>query len=140
MARRIEMLTPEGVADAIRADQSDMVVASKARPELEFFYFRSAKPEDGVPEGLDEGGYFDLTTLDAGSDLRRESVLQRERLDQLVEGNDEHRAMVSQFERLYDAVEQPGPDPRPEPGGLELRSGDEIAGEIERFLRDQGKS
>ena len=28
----------------------------------------------------------------------------------------------------------------PADGGLELRSGDEIAGEIERFLRDQGKS
>ncbi|MBA2545923.1 MAG: glutamine synthetase, partial [Solirubrobacterales bacterium] len=44
-------------------------------PELEFFYFRSAKPEGGVPEVLDEGGYFDLTTLDAGSDVRRETVL-----------------------------------------------------------------
>ena len=44
-------------------------------PELEFFYFRSAKPEDGVPEVLDEGGYFDLTTLDAGSDVRRETIL-----------------------------------------------------------------
>src|SRR5918998_344057 len=44
-------------------------------PELEFFYFRSAKPGDGQPEVLDEGGYFDLTTLDAGSDVRRETVL-----------------------------------------------------------------
>src|ERR687897_2869907 len=34
-------------------------------PELEFFYFRSAKPPTGAPpEILDEGGYFDLTTLD----------------------------------------------------------------------------
>ncbi|HEX4307848.1 MAG TPA: glutamine synthetase beta-grasp domain-containing protein, partial [Solirubrobacterales bacterium] len=48
-------------------------------PELEFFYFRSAKPEGGVPEPLDEGGYFDLTTLDAGSDLRRETVLALEK-------------------------------------------------------------
>src|SRR3954449_937704 len=44
-------------------------------PELEFFYFRSARPESGTPEVLDEGGYFDLTTLDAGSDVRRETVL-----------------------------------------------------------------
>src|SRR3954453_20841603 len=44
-------------------------------PELEFFYFRNARPEGGVPEVLDEGGYFDLTTLDAGSDVRRETVL-----------------------------------------------------------------
>ena len=44
-------------------------------------------------------------TID-GAELRREAVLQRERLDQLVEGNDEHRAMVAQFERMYDAAEQ----------------------------------
>jgi hypothetical protein len=74
------------------------------------------------------------------SELRREAVLQRERLDQLVEGNDEHQAMVAQFERLYDAAEEHPPATRPDEGGLELRTGDEIAGEIERFLRDQGKS
>src|SRR5689334_11412003 len=44
-------------------------------PELEYFYFRSAKPQEGPPEILDEGGYFDLTTLDAGSDVRRETIL-----------------------------------------------------------------
>jgi glutamine synthetase len=54
-------------------------------PELEFFYFRSAKPEGGVPEVLDEGGYFDLTTLDAGSDLRRETVLALEKMGIHVE-------------------------------------------------------
>ena len=44
-------------------------------PELEFFYFRSDElGESGVPEILDKGGYFDLTTLDAGSDLRRDTV------------------------------------------------------------------
>ena len=45
-------------------------------PELEYFYFKSSTST----EVLDEGGYFDLTTLDAGSDLRRETVLA---LDQL---------------------------------------------------------
>src|SRR5437868_10442480 len=54
-------------------------------PELEFFYFRSARPEGGVPEILDEGGYFDLTTLDAGSDVRRETVLALEQLGIHVE-------------------------------------------------------
>ena len=44
-------------------------------PELEFFYFGSDEVgEDGVPTILDKGGYFDLTTLDAASDLRRETV------------------------------------------------------------------
>ncbi|MEA2439530.1 MAG: glutamine synthetase, partial [Thermoleophilaceae bacterium] len=54
-------------------------------PELEFFYFRNARPESGVPEVLDEGGYFDLTTLDAGSDVRRETVLALEQLGIHVE-------------------------------------------------------
>ena len=49
-------------------------------PELEYFYFRNARPENGQPEVLDEGGYFDLTTLDAGSDVRRETVLALEQL------------------------------------------------------------
>ena len=54
-------------------------------PELEYFYFRSAKPETGTPEVLDDGGYFDLTTLDAGSDVRRETVLALEKLGIHVE-------------------------------------------------------
>ena len=45
-------------------------------PELEFFYFRDSKST----EVLDEGGYFDLTALDAGTDLRRETVLALEQL------------------------------------------------------------
>ncbi|MET0143979.1 MAG: PAC2 family protein [Ilumatobacteraceae bacterium] len=81
-----------------------------------------------------------------GGELRRESLLQRERLDQLVEGNEEHRAMVAQFERLYDAAEEAaaGEDGTTsahdgaEVGEIELRSGDELAAEVERFLRDQG--
>jgi glutamine synthetase len=45
-------------------------------PELEFFYFASDElGEDGVPKILDKGGYFDLTTLDAASDLRRDTVI-----------------------------------------------------------------
>ena len=38
-----------------------------------------------MPEILDEGGYFDLTTLDAGSDVRRETVLALEQLGIRVE-------------------------------------------------------
>ncbi len=38
VAARIEMLTPEGVADALRADGSGFKTAAQAREELEFFY------------------------------------------------------------------------------------------------------
>ena len=46
---------------------------------------RTPQPEGGVPEILDEGGYFDLTTLDAGSDVRRETILALEQLGIHVE-------------------------------------------------------
>jgi len=45
-------------------------------PELEYFYFKDSRST----EVLDDGGYFDLTTLDAGSDLRRDTVLGLEQL------------------------------------------------------------
>jgi glutamine synthetase len=76
-------------------------------PELEFFYFRNAKVESGQqPEILDEGGYFDLTTLDAGSDVRRETVLALEELGIHVEYT-HHEVGPSQHEidmRYADAL------------------------------------
>src|ERR1700753_4086524 len=62
-------------------------------PELEYFYFRDNKST----EVLDEGGYFDLTTLDAGSDLRRETVLALEKLGIHTEYT-HHEAGPSQHE------------------------------------------
>ncbi len=50
-------------------------------PELEFFYFKSPTGT----ETLDRGGYFDLTTLDAASDVRRETVLALEAMGIEVE-------------------------------------------------------
>jgi hypothetical protein len=67
-------------------------------------------------------------------ELRREMVVQRERLDQLVDGNDEHREMVARLERMYDDGE---PATTPDADALQLRSGDELAAEVERFLREQ---
>jgi glutamine synthetase len=75
-------------------------------PELEYFYFRSAETGGGPPEVLDKGGYFDLTTLDAGSDLRRETVLALEQLGIHVEYS-HHEVGPSQHEvdmRYADAL------------------------------------
>jgi glutamine synthetase len=75
-------------------------------PELEYFYFKSANPESGIPEVLDEGGYFDLTTLDAGSDVRRETVLALEEMGIHVEYT-HHEVGPSQHEvdmRYADAL------------------------------------
>src|SRR5215211_2198313 len=62
-------------------------------PELEYFLFRDSRST----EVLDEGGYFDLTTLDAGSDVRRETVLALEKLGIEVEYS-HHEVGPSQHE------------------------------------------
>jgi glutamine synthetase len=71
-------------------------------PELEYFYFRDA----GATEPLDKGGYFDLTPLDAGSDLRRETVLTLEEMGIGIESS-HHEVAPSQHEvdlRYTDAL------------------------------------
>ncbi|HNS33148.1 MAG TPA: glutamine synthetase beta-grasp domain-containing protein, partial [bacterium] len=45
-------------------------------PELEFFIFKDEKST----QTLDEGGYFDITTLDAGNDVRRQTILTLEEM------------------------------------------------------------
>lgn len=66
------------------------------------------------------------------SAVRQETVIQRERLDQLVAGNDEHLAMVKQLEQLYDNQQESGLL-----GAAGIPTGDELAAEFEKFLRDQ---
>jgi len=71
-------------------------------PELEFFYFANSES----PQVLDLGGYFDLTPLDAGTDLRRETVLTLEDLGIPVETS-HHEVAPSQHEislRYTDAL------------------------------------
>src|SRR5262249_36978473 len=71
-------------------------------PELESSLFSDRNPV----EPLDEGGYFDLTTLDAGSDVRRDTVLALEKLGIDVEYS-HHEVGPSQHEidmRYADAL------------------------------------
>jgi glutamine synthetase len=71
-------------------------------PELEYFYFNSSE----AAEVLDKGSYFDLTTLDAGSDLRRETILSLEAMGIHVEYS-HHEVGPSQHEidiRYTDAL------------------------------------
>ncbi|MCI0888096.1 MAG: glutamine synthetase [Chloroflexi bacterium] len=63
-------------------------------PEIEHFYFKSS---EGT-EPLDVGGYFDVTTpLDAGSDLRRDTVIALEEMGIPVEYS-HHEVASSQHE------------------------------------------
>ncbi len=72
---------------------ADMGYTMYVGPELEYFYFEDA--ESTVP--LDNGGYFDLTPLDAGSDLRRDTVLTLEKMGIPVEYS-HHEVAPSQHE------------------------------------------
>ena len=72
-------------------------------PELEFFYFKS---DEGEPQILDKGGYFDLTTLDVATELRRDTILYLEAMGIGVEYS-HHEVAPSQHEidlRYTDAL------------------------------------
>ena len=62
-------------------------------PELEFFIFKDEKST----QTIDEGGYFDITTLDAGNEVRRETILTLEEMGIDVEYS-HHEAAPSQHE------------------------------------------
>jgi glutamine synthetase len=64
-----------------------------AGPELEYFYFKDSQST----ELLDQGGYFDLTTLDAATSLRRETILSLEQMGIHVEYS-HHEVGPSQHE------------------------------------------
>lgn len=82
---------------------ADMGFIFYVGPEMEFFYFKNNK---GIPEGLDEGGYFDLTPIDIASDLRRDTVLLLEETGIEVQSS-HHEVAPSQHEidlRYTDAL------------------------------------
>jgi glutamine synthetase len=81
---------------------SDLGFTFYIGPEMEYFYFKSS----GGTEVLDAGGYFDLTPLDAATDLRRETVLMMEDVGIGVETS-HHEGAPSQHEidlRYTDAL------------------------------------
>jgi len=73
-------------------------------PELEYFYFKN---ETSSRELLDKGGYFDLTTLDVASDLRRDTIIALEAMGIPIEYS-HHEVGPSQHEidmRYTDALD-----------------------------------
>jgi predicted ATP-grasp superfamily ATP-dependent carboligase len=80
-------------------------------------------------------GLTEVTGIEvAAADLRAEVAVQRERIDASIAGNAEHLGMLRQLEELYDASSDGQLSSGP---AMELRSGDELADEIQAFLRDQ---
>lgn len=65
-------------------------------------------------------------------DLPSQAVATRARLDELIANNADHQAMLHQLEAAYEEAAAPE---RIEPS--DLPTGDELAAELEKFLRDQ---
>lgn len=72
-------------------------------PELEYFYFAN----DGAPEILDQGGYFDGLPVDRGTELRRQTIFALQDMGIRVEYS-HHEVAPSQHEidlRYMDALD-----------------------------------
>ena len=67
---------PRQVLRRMVAKAADAGFMFNVGPELEYYYFKDAD----TPQPLDRGGYFDLTSLDYASDLRRDTVLTLEKM------------------------------------------------------------
>jgi glutamine synthetase len=94
---------PRWVLKKTLKEAKDMGYTFYVGPELEFFYFKS---DEGEPEILDKGGYFDLTTLDVATELRRNTILFLESMGIGVEYS-HHEVAPSQHEidlRYTDAL------------------------------------
>ena len=80
-------------------------------------------------------GLTEVTGIEvAAADLRAAVGPQRARIDASIDGNPEHLAMLRQLEEIYDAAIDGEVTTGPV---IEMRSGDELADEIQAFLRDQ---
>jgi hypothetical protein len=90
----------------------------------------------GMPYPAASAALLDGIRLVSGLDfdnapLANEAGATRLRLDELIARNDEHAALVRQLEEQDDAIRRAGED--------QIPSGDELAAEVEQFLRDQGE-
>jgi hypothetical protein len=65
------------------------------------------------------------------SAARADAVSHRERLDTLVSANPDHAQLLSQLESAYDAAHQR------DDNTADIPSGDELAAQFEKYLREQ---
>ncbi len=123
---------PAGVQAAI-----ERAFADEGLPSIGLWaqvaHYASAMPYPMASLALVEGlsSVADLTLSTEG--LLEASEAQRLRIDELVANNPENVGLVRQLEAQWDTEVS-----RMTPGG-NLPSGDQLAAELERFLRDQGR-
>ncbi|GAA2181732.1 type I glutamate--ammonia ligase [Brooklawnia cerclae] len=78
------MADPRHVLKRALKKAADKGFTFYTHPEIEFFLLRADAPWN-APEPLDSGGYFDHTTLDEGTDFRRDAITMLEQMGISVE-------------------------------------------------------
>ena len=123
---------PAGVQAVIEREAADAGIPSLGL-WAQVPHYASAMPYPAGGAALVEGvaPVADIAS-DAGP-LVDATASTRQRLDALVADSEEHRELVTQLEHHVDEED----DEESEGPELELQSGDELAAEVERFLRDQ---
>ena len=76
---------PRSMLKRVIGMASEKGFTMKAGPEAEFFLFQRRSTGEPTTETHDSGGYFDLTPVDLGEDVRREIVLALEQIGFHVE-------------------------------------------------------
>lgn len=120
---------PAGVQTAIEAAAHDVGISALGLWAQVPHYISGLTYSAGslaLVEGLGRVAGLSFAT----AELALDAAATRERLDELVQGNPQHEAMLRQLEESVDLM------PSPDDLGP-LPSGDEIADELEQFLRDQ---
>ncbi len=125
VAGRIDV--PAGIHAAI-----EVAAAESGLPALSLWaqvpHYAAAMPYQEASEALIQALSLHMGLGFPTGTLATDAVTTRARLDELVGNNDDHQAMLRQLEVQYDTTE-------------EIRSplptGDDLAAEVEQFLRDQ---
>jgi hypothetical protein len=125
---------PAGVAASLEHEMHDRGIPSLGIwAQVPHYVSAMEYPAASVAllEGLEEVSGVAIDALG----LRAEVDAQRNRLDRMIAEKPENEAMLRQLEELHDLA--PTNDDDGEVSELELRSGDEIAAEIQEFFKDQ---
>ncbi len=124
---------PAGVEAALEAAFADRAIPSVGL-WAQVPHYVAASPYPAAAVALLRGLHDTAGLRVDLADLGEQAAAHRTRLDALIAGNAEHLALLRQMEAAYDAEVLPPETPLEGP----LPSGEELAAELERFLRDQG--
>lgn len=79
------MADPRHVLKRALKKAADLGFTFYTHPEIEFFLLRSPLTPGVEPTALDDGGYFDHTTMDEGTEFRRDAITMLEQMGISVE-------------------------------------------------------